>query len=403
MKKRLNEKGQALILITLAAIGLFGFTALAIDGSAAFSDRSNAQNAADSAALSAALAKIRGGDWIQTGLDQADVNGYLNDGQESIVLIHCPPESGPYKGNSEYVEVIIESNLPTTFGRVVGVDHIRNRVAAVTHAKSPTEESLYFGAAMVALKPDGKGAFRSHGSATTTINGSGIFVNSNDSCAFDAQGNSTIDVAGKIQVVGNKCVKGSTEIVPADSFDTGATPVPYPPIDLPDEPSCMQDAEKTGNTLSPGNWSGNFPPNGVTTLQPGIYCVDGMFMVNAHDRLTGNGVLIYMRSGNVHWNGNAQLNLSAQTSGPYAGLLIYLPMSNTEGMIINGNSDSSFVGTFLAPASDIQINGTQDGEGYRSQVIGYTIDLIGTMDMLLEFNPDNNFIDADPGDLQLVQ
>ncbi len=61
----LSERGQALILITLAAIGLFGFAALAIDGSSAFSDRIHAQNAADTAALAAGLTKIRGGDWLQ--------------------------------------------------------------------------------------------------------------------------------------------------------------------------------------------------------------------------------------------------------------------------------------------------------------------------------------------------
>src|SRR5512141_3224323 len=51
------ERGQALVLIALAAIGLFGVTGLVIDGGAKFSDRRHAQNAADTAALAAALAK----------------------------------------------------------------------------------------------------------------------------------------------------------------------------------------------------------------------------------------------------------------------------------------------------------------------------------------------------------
>ena len=50
-----KERGQALILIALAAIGLVGIAGLAIDGSAKFSDRRHAQNAADSAALVASL------------------------------------------------------------------------------------------------------------------------------------------------------------------------------------------------------------------------------------------------------------------------------------------------------------------------------------------------------------
>ena len=50
-----SEKGQSLVLIAFAAIALFAFAALAIDGSAIFSDRRHAQNAADTAALDAAL------------------------------------------------------------------------------------------------------------------------------------------------------------------------------------------------------------------------------------------------------------------------------------------------------------------------------------------------------------
>jgi Flp pilus assembly protein TadG len=400
-RKGLRERGQALILIALAAVGLFGFAALAIDGSAAFSDRIHAQNAADTAALAAALTRIRGGDWVQSGLARAGTNGYQNDGQSNTVHVHCPPEHGPYAGNLEYVEVVIESSVKTTFARVVGIDQVNNLVTAVTHATLPTRAPLYSGAAMVALKPDGRGTFRSHGTNETSVVGSGIFVNSNDACAFEQVGNSEIDTLAGIQIVGQACLHGS--VTPADAIDTGAAPVPYPPTNLPPEPTCTQDAVQNGNTLSPGNWSGNFPPRGVTFLQSGIYCVDGMFMVNAHDILAGDGVLIYMRSGNVHWDGRAQINLTAPTSGPYAGLLIYMPMSNDEGLIINGNSDSSFVGTFLAPASDIQVNGTSGVSGYHSQIVGYTIDLIGTADMLVEYNQNENLIVDFPAYLELVQ
>ena len=39
MHQHSSEKGQALIIITLAAVILFGFAALAIDGSMVFSDK----------------------------------------------------------------------------------------------------------------------------------------------------------------------------------------------------------------------------------------------------------------------------------------------------------------------------------------------------------------------------
>ena len=55
MNPKPQERGQALILIVFAAVALFAFAALAIDGSRVFSDRRHAQNAADTAVLAAAL------------------------------------------------------------------------------------------------------------------------------------------------------------------------------------------------------------------------------------------------------------------------------------------------------------------------------------------------------------
>src|SRR3990172_6590357 len=98
-----SEKGQALILIALAAVGLFAFTALAIDGGMVFSDRRHAQNAADTAALAAALAKIRTPDYPPNtpddprlaaeaaGLARAASNGYDNNGTTNVVEVHIPP------------------------------------------------------------------------------------------------------------------------------------------------------------------------------------------------------------------------------------------------------------------------------------------------------------------------
>ena len=71
MKPKSSEKGQILIVIALAVVVLFGFAALSIDGSRAFSDRRNAQNAADAAAFAAALAKVRGNDYVNAAAARA--------------------------------------------------------------------------------------------------------------------------------------------------------------------------------------------------------------------------------------------------------------------------------------------------------------------------------------------
>jgi hypothetical protein len=62
-------------------------------------------------------------------------------------------------------------------------------------------------------------------------------------------------------------------------------------------------------------------------------------------------------------NGGAQLNLTAPTTGEYAGLLIYqdrrAPMRNPH---INGNSASLLDGAIYLPTQNVTING---GAGMR--------------------------------------
>lgn len=398
-----SEKGQALILIVLTVVGLIGLTGLAVDGSLAYTDRREAQNAADAAALSAALAYIRGGDLQAAALQVAAQNGCPCD-DEHIVEVHHPPVNGTYTGNIQYIQVVITSRVDARFGAVIGLDEINNKVEAVSRAKPITQDNMVFGNAIVALKPEDRGAMNSHGDNELTVYGGGIFVNSDDDCAFRQIGNSVITAqSGGLNVVGGACLNGSID--PASVITSGVTPVPYPPISLPPIPLCSGPAVQNGNTLSPGYYESNhsFPPSGVDTLNPGIYCVDATFMMNAHDSLTGHDVVIYMVDGNIHWNGDAEINLSAPTSGPFAGLLIYMPMSNDEGIILNGNMDSQLVGTILAPASDIQLNGIMNTSAYHTQVIGYTIDLIGTADIVVTYNAAEQYQAPIPPAVELVQ
>src|SRR5688572_8056840 len=133
MYHKKSEKGQALVIIALAAVGLFAFTALAIDGSRVFSDRRHAQNAADTAVLAAALAKIRTPDYPPNppgapdaaarvaGYNRAVSNGYENDADSTVQVNICnepglafPCEGVPAGADlSQYLQVVIELNTPT--------------------------------------------------------------------------------------------------------------------------------------------------------------------------------------------------------------------------------------------------------------------------------------------------
>jgi hypothetical protein len=398
-----SERGQAIVLLVLAMIGLLAFTALVIDGGMAFSERRNAQNAADAAALSGALAKINGGNFVQAALDSAANNGFSNS-EKINVQVNSPPTSGDFAGQAEYIQVLITAEVETNFLHFVYNGQLRNTVEAVAHAKPKTIQPAFMGNALVALAPHGCAVMRSHGNANTTIHGGGIFDNSDDpNCAFELKGNAGNVDAPVLTIVGG--FTGKTTPLGSTPLVVGYTPqIPYPPkLPIP-QPKCTTDATTQGTSLTPGRVNGDFPPSGVNHLEPGIYCISGDFNLNGNDSLTGSDVLLYFQSGgNITLNGNSTIQLSAKNTGqkgqgayPWDGLLIYVDPRNYVSYPncnwkLNGTSDSSLVGSLYAPTCDIELNGTAGTETYHSQIVGYTIDLGGTQDLYMVYDSDENY------------
>lgn len=131
-------------------------------------------------------------------------------------------------------------------------------------------------------------------------------------------------------------------------------------------------------------------------LSPGLYCVTGQVEINAHDTLIGSGVTIYLQDGSLRINGNATIQLSAPAAQPnpapaIPGMVIYLEASNQNEVQINGNSDSFFQGTVYAPGSDIDVLGTAAINAYRSQIIGWNVEIGGTADTYVVFQDYNQY------------
>jgi len=392
-----TERGQALIIIVFAIVGLIGITALAVDGGNAFLDRREAQNAADTAALAGAFTRIRGGqNWVAKTLAMAEENGFPNDGVRSTVEVLSPPTSGPFAGDVEYIQVVITSYVPTYFAGIVGRDTIINRVEAVSRTKSSDLTEILMGHALISLAPisncQNDIAFWVHGEATLNLIGGGVFVNSNNpDCALLEQGSGSLIVNGghPINIVGGASIQKPQLIVPYPP-DTGITQVNYPPPFLPPEVKCGKAAEisEDGETLSPGYWDGDFPPEGVIKLKSGNYCVDD-FIVNSSS-LSGSRVTIKV-GGEIRWNGSATIDLTAPDKGDLAGLLIYLPIENTNKVALNGSADSKIRGTILAPGAHLIINGNASSYGFHSQIIAYTIDAKGDELINIVYADSDNF------------
>jgi hypothetical protein len=400
-----GERGQAIIMIVFAIIGLIGMTSLAIDGGNALIDRRRTETAASAAALTAALTRIEGGDWRSAALATAKANGYDNNGISNIIEMNTPPLSGPYAGNSEYIEVIITSHLDTYFGPVIGVPQVTNVARAVTQTKPSEYGEMFDGYALVSLAPrsrcedDQRKSFWIHNEAAISLTGGGIFVNSdNTGCAFIQMGSGSIHIQDEspITVVGGADIQ-KTQLITPSAVQTGAVPIAYPPAIQMPKIGCGSKVatvdELTGTSMRAGAWEGDevFPPAGVNHLESGIYCISGDVAIGAGRTLIGNGVLLIIEDGEFMVSGDAKVQLSAPGNGAAKGLLIYMPIQNKGRIALNGDAESSFRGTILAPGGDIRLNGMDSRSGFHSQIIGYTIEVDGQDNIAIKYKDEQNY------------
>lgn len=388
MKGKLQEKGQALILIALAAIVLFAFAALAIDGSRAFSDKRHAQNAADTAALAGSLAHTRGNDITQAAVDRATSNGYDGGASNDVTVTITDTPPGACPGAGKDISVTIVSHVPTTFAGVLGRWEITNAVTSTARScdvATSNQGPLYPGVAFMTTKTGSCSGGANPG--LKSVSGSqiqlwGISIGSastDGSCIQLGPGNAQL----KRQESGTTC----SHLLTAATSDTGIsrssvsgqdgcgatqTGIVFPPAPADLGIKCTGDATRSGGTLTPGNYyKANFGnvdfPGGATSLNPGTYCIrTGNFKLNGQS-LTGHDVTIVLETGSLSWGGpNTKPVLSGPTSCPYKGLVIYAPPGNTNAMTFGTHgADQRLVGTIMMQNASCDIGGQIQKTSYQ--------------------------------------
>jgi hypothetical protein len=98
-------------LFAFALLVLFAFAALAIDAGLAHNERRALQNAADSAAMSAALASCEGRNPVTAGLAAAAANGYSNSAETYVGIFAIT--DGSFRAT---IDNSIDPEFATTFG-----------------------------------------------------------------------------------------------------------------------------------------------------------------------------------------------------------------------------------------------------------------------------------------------
>ena len=310
------------------------------------------QAAADSAAIAGAaeLGYPAAADVTAAAKSDASLNGFTDDGSNTLITVGSPA-SGPYTGNPNAVEVIIRAKHPMFFEHFFGTatTWVSTRAVALFGNGNGAGSCIY------ALQSDADMNGSTINAPTCGIISNGI-MNINGSTITAAE----IGAVGQINTVNSTYPEASPHQALA-----GVDPCPT-------IPSCRTLTASPPAT-SPCNWS-NFNTNGTATLSPGVYCqsanlnnstltfqpglyvwANGLNVSNSS--MTGSGVTFYIATNSFNVSAST-MNLTAPTTGSYAGMLVFQPSSNSSSSNLNASGSSNVAGAIYLPTGTLTTNST---------------------------------------------
>ena len=409
---RKNEAGQALVFAAVGLVVLMGFAGLGIDMGMLRYQKRLQQTASDAGAIAGASNLGRGG--VTAGAQNAAGGDGFTDGVNNVtVTVNNPPASGPHSGNAKYVEVLVTAVQPTYFMKVLGINSqtITTRAVATNlSGGGPANGCLYtLGPPSSAIE-----GVNLNGNATLNAPTCGI----NDDGNYNTKGNALTVNAGSFGVSGSQNVTGPGGSVncavpgpcPAYGMPAAADPLvnQATPITPPSQPANSSSCPTIGAcnvttsgtmTLQPGTYSSiTIGKNSTVTISPGIYYINGSGGVsfNGSATVTGSGVMFYFTgtaSINATGGGNqvSNIQLSAPTSGPYAGILMYQDPADTNvggnpnsGPTLGGDNNSFFNGILYFPKDQLTFFGNA---GSSNCVDGYSVGIVITDSIALSGHP----------------
>ena len=382
-----RRRGAVAVLVVICLIPLIGVLAMVLDGALFLGEQRRAQAAADATAHAAACSLYKNYS-INQGLDPgglartaalsiASGNGYTNNGTNSKVTLNIPPLSGKFVGKSGYAEAIIDYYQPKLFSAIWGAGNQTITGRAVARGML----SPYSNASLIVLNPSGAGSLAVSGSGHV-IASSAVQVNSTNSGAVSAT-NAGYIKAPNINITGNYTTSSSGYL--SGTVATNAPSVSDPLSTL--TPPSTSGLTTRGAiptygsfTMNPGVYSGGVSIGGgsTVTMSPGLYYMQGgSFSIANGATVTGSGVTVYVDSGGgqISFQGGGNITLGASTSGPYAGVVLYLDRNSSQGLNIANGSTSNITGTVYAPSATATFAGGASSSQYGSQFVVKTMNV----------------------------
>jgi Flp pilus assembly protein TadG len=421
-----RERGQAIVLLALALVGLLGFAAVALDGGNIYTEQRRAQSAADNAVLAAAYQYMMGvtstSTISATALANALTNDYDNNSTSNWVKFYRPPISGVYAGSSDYMQVVITERVPTALAHLVYKGPFQLTVSSTARAvkAGPPVD----GNAVVSLAKDGCSVIKTNGNGNLVVSNGGVFANSvgDTNCGtgavvVNAAGGGSIVVNGDydINVVDTSHPAGGEGTILPWPVNAGVEAISSDPLGDLEAPNCgpSQGAAPDNGSIGPGSYTHINAKNGTLTLQPGLYCITDADIhavdIQSSGVLAGTGVMIYLQSGGMSiQQGIMNLKAPSTTYNPtcasvlpweapntsvchYLGIVFYMDRNNPNDIALAGHAGWNIEGTIYAPSAEVELEGNGDWS-VTGQILSDTFAAGGNGDVQVFFNPDLIYI-----------
>ena len=346
-----TKSGNVAMFFAIAMVPVFGAVGAAFDYSRLSNEQSHLQEALDSAALTAA---------IFYEIPDDERIAVANEVFKTFARNPCDEDANIYF-RENFVTASSSCQLDTSFLGIIGVTKF-NVEASATAGFSGQPVPV----CVLALDPDAPSAIRFQGSADFLAPQCAVYANSTNTSALYS--NAAVPPLANAFCVGGGYY-GPFNPVPTVACPPLADPYGFQPIPYSGkkkQKNCSGTVYRSVTARIPaGIYCGGLTieKDAHVTLDPGTYIIkDGPLQVETHSTLIGNGVTFFFTGQNshVHLKAGAIVDITAPTSGDYAGLVFTQDKTSDPGTIpsnIQGGSTMKIVGTLHLPTHDLDFGG----------------------------------------------